>query len=86
MLGWVLSGVKAGGDIVRCPRGVLTYLMRCLLTGHPDRGPLSRSLGIIGRLAVIISALSTLPPMYIGVLTTCGSRFGGRGVKGDSQS
>ena len=61
---------------------MLTHLMRHLLTGHPDRGPLSHSLGM----AVIISASSTLPPAYIGILTTGGSRFGGGGVKGDSQS
>ena len=57
-----------------------------LITGRPDGLPLSRSPGANGRLAVIISALSTLPPMAISILTTSGSRFVGRGVKGDSQS
>ena len=84
--GGVLPGVEAGGDIARCPRGAFTHLTRHLLTGRPDGGPLSRSLGMTGRPAVIILASSTLPPMYISVLTTCGSRFGGVGVKGDSQS
>ena len=85
-LGWGAFRCQSWGDIARHPRGVLTHLTRHLLTGHPDRGPLSCSFGVTGRLAVIVSALHTLPPMYIGILTTCGSRFGGRGVKGDSQS
>ena len=85
-LGW---GAPRGGswrDIVRCPRGVPTHLTRCLLTGRPDRGPLSCSPGVTGRLAVINSASSTLPPMPISILTTSGSQFVSRGVKSDSQS
>ena len=69
------------GDIARYPREALTHLTRHLLTGRPDGEPLSHSLGVTGRPAVIISASSILPPAYIGVLTTCGSRFSGRGVK-----
>ena len=44
-----------------------------------------RSLGVAGGLTVTISASSNLPPMCISIMTACGSRFGGRGVKGDSQ-
>ena len=85
-LGW---GAPRGGswrDIARHPRGVPTHLTRCLLTGHPDGGPLSRSPGVTGRLAVMDSASSILPPMPIGVLTAGGSWFVSGGVKGDSQS
>ena len=67
---------------MRHPSWASTLLVRHLLTGHLDGGPLSHFLGM----AVIVSALSTLPPVYIGILNAGGSRFGGGGVKGDSQS
>ena len=70
---------------MRHPRGAPTLLMRCLLTGRPDGGPLPHSLEVAGGLTVTILASSNLPSMCIGILTTCGSRFGGGGVKGDSQ-
>ena len=37
-----------------------------------------------GRLGVIISASGSLPPTTISVLTACGQKFIGGGVKGDS--
>ena len=73
------------GDIVRCPRGAFTHLVRCLLTGCPSGGPHSCSPGVTGRLAVIISASGSLSPTAIGIRTTRGSHFVSRGVKGDSQ-
>ena len=69
------------GDITRCPGGALTPLVQYLLTGHPNRGPLTHS---PGRPGVIISALGSLPPASIGILTTHGWKFISGGVEGDS--
>ena len=68
-----------------CPRGALTHLAWCLLTGRPNGGPLLHSPGVTGRLGVIILALSSLSPMTIGILTACSHRFVSGGVKSDSQ-
>ena len=76
-----LQVLRLGGDITRCPRGVLTPLAWHLLTGHPNGGPLMHS---PGRPGVIISASVSLPPMSIGVLITRGQKFISRGVEGDS--
>ena len=84
MLGQGASRCGGWRDIARHPRGVPTLLTRHLLTGRPNGGSLSSSPGATGRPAVIVSALGTPPPAYINVLTARGSRFGGRGVKGDS--
>ena len=66
------------------PRRGAHPLAQHLLTGHPNGGPLTRSPGVTGRLGVIISASSSLPPATIGILTTCGCKFIGGGVEGDS--
>ena len=58
---------------MRHPRGAPTLLMRCLLTGHPDGGPLLHSLGAAGGPTVTILASSTLPPMCIGVMPPVGA-------------
>ena len=71
-------------DITRCPSWASTLLAGCQLIGLPDGGPLSSSSGIAGRPTAIVSALGSLSPMYICVLTISGNRLGGRGVKGDS--
>ena len=71
---------------MRRPTWVSTLLVGHWLIGLPDGGPLSSSSGMAGRLTVIISALGSLSPVYISVPTVSGSRLGGRGVKGDSQS
>ena len=71
-------------DIMRYPSWASTLLVGRQLIGLPDGGPLSSSSGMAGRLTAIISALGSLSPTYISVLTISGSRLGGRGVKGDS--
>ena len=71
-------------DIMRHPSWASTLLARRQLIGLPDGGPLLSSPGMAGRLTAIASALGSLSPMYVGVLTTSGSRLGGRRVKGDS--
>ena len=68
------------------PQLSVHLLMRHQLIGLPDGGPLSSSSGMAGRPMAIISALGSLSPMYISVLTVSGGRLRGRGVKGDSQS
>ena len=70
--------------ITRHPSWESTLLAGCQLIGFPDEGPLSSSSGMAGRPMAITSALSSLSPMYVCVLTISGSRLGGRGVKGDS--
>ena len=58
---WVSRG---GGwrDITRCPGGTSTLLLRHLVTGLPDGGPLLSSPGVAGRLTVIVSASANLSP------------------------
>ena len=63
---------------------MLTHLAQHLLTGRPNGGPLTHSPGVTGRLGVIILALSSLPPVTIGILTACSHKFVSGGVKGDS--
>ena len=79
-----LQVLRLGGHY-KVPGGVLTHLVWSLLTGHPNGGPLSHSPGVTGRPGVIISALSSLPPMAIGILIASGYRFVCGGVEGDSQ-
>ena len=71
---------------MRHPSWASTLLARHRLIGLPDGGPLLSSSGMAGRLTAIILALGSLSPTYIDVPTVSGSRLGGRGVKGDSQS
>ena len=71
---------------MRHPSWASTLLAGRQLIGLPDGGPLSSSSGMAGRLTAIISALGSLSPVYISVLTVSGSRLGGQRVKGDSQS
>ena len=71
-------------NIMRHPEGASTLLLRLWVTSLPDEGPLLCSPGVAGRLTVIISALGSLSSMPFSVLVACGSRLGGRGVKGDS--
>ena len=81
------QGVSRGGgwrDIMRCPSGASTLLSRHPVTGLPGGGPLPSSPRVAGRPTVIVSASANLSPTYINVPTANGSRFGGRGVKGDS--
>ena len=77
---------RGGGwrDIMRHPSGAPTLLSRLLVTGLPDGAPLLSSPGAAGRLTVIVSASGNLSPAYVNILTVCGGRLGGRGVKGDS--
>ena len=77
---------RSGGwrDITRHPGGAPTLLLRHLVTGLPDGGPLPSSPGVAGRPTVTVSTLGNLSPAYINVLTAGGSRLCGRGVKGDS--
>ena len=67
-----------------CARGVLTHLVRHLLTGHPNGGHFTCSPARSGGLGPIISVVSSLSPVTIGILTTYGCNFIGGGVKGDS--
>ena len=69
---------------MRHPSGASTLLLRHLVTGLPDGGPLPSSPGAAGRLTVIVSASANLSPTYISVLTASWSRLGDRGVEGDS--
>ena len=69
---------------MRHPEGASTLLLGIQGTGLPDGGPLSCSPGAACGPMVIISASGSLSPMPFSVLVACGSRLGGRGVKGDS--
>ena len=69
---------------MRHPSWASTLLARHWLIGLPDGGSLPSSNGMAGRPTAIILALGSLSPTYVGVLTTSGSRLGGRGVKGNS--
>ena len=71
---------------MRHPGWASTLLVRHRHIGLPEGGPLSSSSGVAGRPMAIISASGSPSPVYISVLTISGSRLGGRGVKGDSQS
>ena len=71
-------------DITRCPSWASTLLVGHRLIGLPDGGPLLSSSGMAGRPTAIASALGSLSPTYICVLTISGNRLGGRRVKGDS--
>ena len=71
---------------MRCPGGAPTLLSRHPVDGLPGKGPLQSSPRAAGRPTVIISASGNLSPAYVNVLTASGSRLGGRGVKGGSQS
>ena len=71
---------------MRHPGKTPTLLLRHPVAGLPGGGPLLSSPRVAGRPMVIILAPGNLSPVYVNVLTASGSRLGGRGVKGDSQS
>ena len=59
------------------PQLTSTLLVRHRHIGLPGKGPLSSSSGAAGRPMGIISALGSLSPAYISVLTVSGGRLRG---------
>ena len=64
-----------------CARGALTHLVWCLLTGCPTGGPFMCSPARTGRPGLIISIVSSLPPMTIMGMPADSQRMGVAGTR-----